>query len=181
MADQLPLQQADQDDTADNTVSNATAVAPFALGEAGHAEEFGELRDDIEMGDEFDAIVFTSDAVADGLSPIMAPMALGTAVYSDYDYFFGVCSHFHILFKNDSPCTVLDDEVVDLDQSEVLDAETPFDAGGKISYLVCIHICIYQPTAITQSLADLDWDWKNGRVTAPMDKGRFHFHVPRRF
>jgi hypothetical protein len=100
VAYQLALQNADQDDMADKTGSSGATVVTVAHGGPGASGEVGELRDD-EMGEEFDAIVFAGDSVADGIGPgdedhhaedVMAPMALGPAIYSDYDYLFGMLS-----------------------------------------------------------------------------------------
>jgi hypothetical protein len=100
MAYQLALQNADQDDMADKTGSSGATVVTVAHGGPGDSGEVRELRD-YEMGEEFNVIAFSGDSVADGIGPgdedhhaedVMAPMALGPAIYSDYDYFLGMLS-----------------------------------------------------------------------------------------
>jgi hypothetical protein len=65
---------------------------------------------------------------------------------------------------------------VDQEEAESLDSETAFEAGGKTrSSHILTSRYLFLCTERTQSLADLDWDWKNERVVAPMDKGRNRF------
>jgi hypothetical protein len=132
VADRLPLESADGDENADDSVSTGTTVAGLTPRGTVDFAEIGVLRDEIEMTD-------FSPGDEDDIED-MVPVTLGTAAYHDNDYFFGAFSLPYHPFTSLSSCPVLDDEAVDEDQSQVLGSETPFEYGGKISYLVC---CIY--------------------------------------
>jgi hypothetical protein len=125
VADQLPLEAANEDDTADDTVSTGTTIVGLALGGTVDYTEIGVLRDDIEMSDDEDV-------------EEMGPVTLGTAAYHDNDYFFGTFSLSYHRLTRLSSCPVLDDEAEDEDQSQ-LGSETPFESGGKKSFLYIVY------------------------------------------
>jgi hypothetical protein len=86
VSDQLPLESADEDDTAGDTISTGAIIADLAPIGTGDSTEIDELRDELDI----------SDAVADGFSPgddrVEDMTTVTSAVYCDNVYLFGALS-----------------------------------------------------------------------------------------
>jgi hypothetical protein len=89
----------------ESTIVNHAASGEDALAGLnlvpGDLEEVGELRDDVDMDGEMDAVAFTNDAAADVVGPgneevtaVQAPLTVDSDIYRDYYDNFGAFSSY---------------------------------------------------------------------------------------